>query len=290
MIEVRYEEQKYFHLFSEGTKEDVLFHNEEEFNVGMNIVAMAAYSTGMEILAFVLMDTHFHFVIHSSEEGAVAFVTKLMQMYQCRRLKQKPTHKMKTVKWTMSHLDTTKYLMIAIVYVLRNPIFSTHDILFNYQWSSANLYFNSKQRYSTLSSSYKKVEEFQVVAMRRLLGTKLKLPLSWLITSSNVIWPGNYINIKEVENLFRDANNFLYRVSYINREDLALLEQGNFRIGVTDLEARSIAKKYAKERFGTDEFGQISPLQKQILAKELYTKASVNVKQIKRILNVVFKV
>ena len=53
----------YFHLCSKGWEEDLIFSCREEFIHGMNMVACSVDRLGVRLLAFCLMNNHFHFIL-----------------------------------------------------------------------------------------------------------------------------------------------------------------------------------------------------------------------------------
>lgn len=54
---------KYYHVYTKGLEDDVIFQDRQDFIVGMNQVAVSVFKTGIIMLAFVLMSNHFHFVV-----------------------------------------------------------------------------------------------------------------------------------------------------------------------------------------------------------------------------------
>ena len=65
---------KYYHVYTKGLEDDVIFQDRQDFIVGMNQVAVAVFKTGVIMLAFVLMSNHFHFVIIANSAEAERFI------------------------------------------------------------------------------------------------------------------------------------------------------------------------------------------------------------------------
>ena len=59
----------------------IWFRDEEDFKVGMNLVAILACSFPVEILAFTLMSNHVHFVLAGSYEQAERFINEFKRRY-----------------------------------------------------------------------------------------------------------------------------------------------------------------------------------------------------------------
>ena len=53
-----------WHFYSYGDSVDLIFHDEADFRAGMNRINSVLQGYDVKILAFVLMDTHFHFVLY----------------------------------------------------------------------------------------------------------------------------------------------------------------------------------------------------------------------------------
>ena len=64
----------YWHLYTPGDLTEIIFTCEEEFLIGMNLVAVClAYFPGLRIVTFTLMNNHFHFILAGSREDVVDF-------------------------------------------------------------------------------------------------------------------------------------------------------------------------------------------------------------------------
>ena len=50
--------------------------DDEDFKTGMNYAATVAFLVGVNVLAFILMSNHVHFVLACSGEKARAFITE----------------------------------------------------------------------------------------------------------------------------------------------------------------------------------------------------------------------
>ena len=75
---------KFYHIYTKGLEDKVIFREIQDYIVGMNYVAIAQYKTKITILAFVLMSNHFHFAVQASEEDAIAFINlykRLISVY-----------------------------------------------------------------------------------------------------------------------------------------------------------------------------------------------------------------
>ena len=68
-------------ISSEHLETALWFRDEEDFVVGMNYVAVLSVVTGINILAFILMSNHVHFVLECTLEEAKLFFDRLKRLY-----------------------------------------------------------------------------------------------------------------------------------------------------------------------------------------------------------------
>ena len=181
---------EYFHLCSEGTKSDVLFHDREEFVSGMNVVAVVARSVNVAILAFCLMDNHFHFILRCTEGQVALFAARIAQCYKIRRARRFRDSAMEVLKWTWFVLEDEDYRLKSIAYVLNNPLKAAYRSWFNeYPWSSGSLYFRDGMSLEVEMDSFRSVRDLSAREKRKVLGSRLDFPEDWLVTKWGFIWP-----------------------------------------------------------------------------------------------------
>ena len=66
MMDTNYYNKKvsdFFHIYSDGTRMDVLFETDEDCVFGMNLLAVSAFQCHLEIICPEIMKTHFHLII-----------------------------------------------------------------------------------------------------------------------------------------------------------------------------------------------------------------------------------
>ena len=73
--------KRYYLITTEHLEDRLWFRDGEDFRVAMNYVAVAAFLTGVMVLAFILMSNHVHFVLACSREDAERFVNTFKRLY-----------------------------------------------------------------------------------------------------------------------------------------------------------------------------------------------------------------
>ena len=280
--------KKYYHLCSRGTNLDLLFHCDDEFKEAMNIIGICAWKIPVEILAFCVMDNHFHFVLHGEESIVKQFSSRIALMYKTRRGRRENAGPLEKIKWSVNLIDNLNYLKNSIAYILRNPwMGGFHGMLSSYPWSSISLYF----LYSTSLARYiggcRSIEEVPITEQRRLLGTREILPKEWLITPDGYIWPGNYVSWHEVEDIFEHPQDFLWRILKVNEARKMNMDLNAHLIQISDQEVQHAALRHAKQLFNKENIHDLHREQRLQISKLLIDELGASQKQLGKILHLV---
>lgn len=276
----------YFHLCSKGTELDLLFHNRKEFVSGMNMIAFAVDAVQVEMLAFCIMDNHFHFILYAPEERVEAFARKLSQSYYNRRKRFEERGCGENLSWSAFLLDEPQYLMNAIAYVLRNPQHAGFQKLgIDYPWSTEFLYFRNSGVLERQLAGFCMIKDMDTRTYRSQLHTRNRLPDEWLVTEDGYVWPGSYVNWRKVESIYQNFSQYrYYMISRVERR-LGEFNMEKYRIGISDHEVRMEAGKMAEELFGSMKMGELDFEQKLVIYRKLVEKWKCSGKQVCRILH-----
>lgn len=280
-------EKHYYHLYSEGRQEEVLFESNSEFVDGMNLVGTVACKTGIRVMAFCLMNTHFHFVVHGSEEDVEEFASKVSQMYMLRRKSWdmcgvEPVR----IDWNAKLLSENEYLQTAIGYVVRNSMEITNKIaVTDYPWSSAGLYFRGREFWQYVKGRYRKAGEYTVRELYRILGSRVVIPDNWLIVNDSYIWPGNYVDITGCEGIFGSYSSFMFFVIAKAKRNADEFRCYNSRILMPDTEVREVARSIADELYGLRDLRSLDLEKRKAVALQLVSRLGCKEKQIERVMH-----
>ena len=66
--------KRYYHVYTKGLEQDVIFRERADYIVGMNYVPVSLHGLDLQLLAFVLMSNHFHFVIYGTKDECDRFI------------------------------------------------------------------------------------------------------------------------------------------------------------------------------------------------------------------------
>lgn len=190
-----------FWLISTTHLEDrLLFKNSEDFKVGMNYVAVQACKAGINVLAFILMSNHAHFVVEGSRSQTDSFIFGFKGYYSRYLGKKYGVHEflrrndvdVRPIPFDNEHLGR------AIAYVQMNCVAANICIHpTEYPWGTGSTFF------SQTGPSGKPIKNISARARARLLHTKAALPESWIIRDDGVIAPESFVTKDFVESIFR---------------------------------------------------------------------------------------
>ena len=196
-----------FFLISSDHLEDRLwFRDEEDFRVGMNYVAIIAFLVGVNVLSFILMSNHVHFVLECPEEKARAFITEFKRAYSFYlRRKYGAKEQLRGNGVDIRPLPLGESLSRAIAYVQMNCVAA--NICMNpadYPWGTGNCFFRAvPDKGRTLGS-------LSVRSRNRLMHSRLDLPPGWLVGEGNYVLPSSFVNKSFVEELFGSPKRMIF--------------------------------------------------------------------------------
>ena len=190
-----------FWLISTAHLEDrLLFKDSEDYKVGMNYVAVQTYKAGINVLAFILMSNHAHFVVEGSRSQAEAFIYSfkgyysryLGKKYGVQEFLRRNDVDVRPIPFDNEPLGR------AIAYVQMNCVAAnicTHPV--EYTWGTGATFFPMSEKRGKLLKDLSARERY------RLLHTKADLPESWMIFDDGYISPASYVSKDYVEAIFR---------------------------------------------------------------------------------------
>lgn len=267
-------EGQYYHVYTDGLGKSLLYRDEDDYLHGMNDIPICLLKTGAEMLCFCLMSNHVHFILKGTEAECGIFIDEFKRRSSMRLRKKyfevSPLHGLET---SVKQIDINNYLRTAIGYVLRNPLAAGINCMPDaYRWSSCSLYF--RRGYSSdKNAGLSHISDFTVKEIWSILGTRVKLPGSYLFDENRMIHPSCYVNVRHVENIFQSPKQLLY---YLSRND-----DGKFEIemGISDKmtydygQLKSFLNEICHTEFGKSGFGMLSANEKcraAVLMKKRY--------------------
>ena len=257
----------FFHVHTEPLETGVIFMTDEERQVAMVYVAIAAMLAGVEVVAFALMSNHFHFILRGQEGRCRAFYArfaKMLDLYLSRHGRPGVLDSIRQPAPTP--ITTLKQLRDEIAYVIRNPFVVRRDINpFAYPWCSGFLYFNPML-------SMLKLQPASALTLRekRALTHSRSLPLPTDLTLvDGRVFPGSFVNYRLVESMFTDCRQFMFWVfKNVEAQVETALRLGD-KPSLADDDILAVSLQLCKKEFGVKGPSHLTESQKYDLAKKL---------------------
>ena len=130
------------HVMNRGTAHGLVFHDDADRVEFGQCIATAHDRTGVRVLAYCLMDTHFHLIVNCPDGGLSAFAQHLIATYT-RRTNQRHERDGPVFRGRFRSriVADHEYLATAVRYVHRNPLdIDPRMRLDEYRWSSHRTY------------------------------------------------------------------------------------------------------------------------------------------------------
>lgn len=270
--------KRFFLISTDHLADRLWFRDEEDFRVAMNYVAIAAFLSGVLVLAFILMSNHVHFVVNGSRERIRLFITKFKQLYAAYYQKKYGVSELLRRNGVdfREVLEEDESLNRAIAYVMMNSVAANICLEpSGYPWGTGNILFNSNPlpgaRLGDLSGR----------AQIRLLKSNVKLPPDYKVAPGGYILPESYVPVAGIERLFRTPSRlgFFLRTSSKARARLEGPAVPSFRDQVILSACEDLVKSY----FRAHGVGDLSSDQKAELLRQLQRRFSADLNQLSRV-------
>lgn len=198
---------KFFLITSDHFSDRLWFRDDEDFRVAMNYVAIVSFTLGINVLAFILMSNHVHFVVECTHEEAKVFADRFKMLYgkyYARKYCSAEYLRRTGIDIRDVRLEDES-LKRAIAYVNMNSVAANICAYPNmYPWGTGDTFFNSNNTSSAL------LGDMSYRAQNRIIKSKVKLPSHFSLSNSGYILPSSYVPVKFVESVFNSASSYRY--------------------------------------------------------------------------------
>lgn len=261
----------FYHLCTEPLEDGLIFEDDEERKVAINLIATTAKEFHIDILAYALMSNHFHFIVQGELMDGLAFFDRLrkrLSNFLSRRGRTGVLDQVRVDPDTPP-IESLTQLRNEIAYVIRNPYVVRVDVNpLAYPWCSGFLYFNPFLH--DLPS--KKPEELTYKEKREITRSpNPELDPSFRIRNG-MIAPESFVNYRLVEQLFPHARKFTWWVFKNVEAQCEVAKHRGERPNLNDDELFLTAQQISKSQFGYDSVKELPMQQREQLAIILKNK------------------
>ncbi|MCQ2151576.1 MAG: hypothetical protein MJY70_00800 [Bacteroidales bacterium] len=282
MCQYRFSEtETIFHVCSRENH-PVIFHNEEEYRIAMNIVAFAAFSfPEIRIYTFEVMDNHFHFVMSGKKEENRAFIKVLVEKLSAHPSLASYKNDIKTLYFKEFLIEDLGNLRNVISYVNRNgAVVFPDESVFTYRWGS-NLYFFNREA----KSRYEKNGEKANFRTKREIFRSAKMDREERVRMlDGYVSPLCYCHIREAESFFRNNRHYFSNTVRNIEVSKDIAKHIGEDVFYTDDDLFMHIRTLCSKKYGGGPVASLSPESKIEMAKELHYEYNAGNKQICRLL------
>lgn len=277
---------RFFHWCCKGLTSDLLFENEQEFIAGMNRIAVCYLyclekGRPVRIVAFCLLNNHFHFVLYGSEEDTELFMEhyKMLTLQWIRYHRQERLHgEIELGHWPARNPEHARE---KVVYTLRQTLEAGLRITpQGYPWCSARLMFNDN---SYILKTTKTANQVSGRFIQTILFSKISLPSAWRILSNGMIWPGEYTDVQIAEGMFMGVKDFMFCMNNGNIDKAVLAEISAQAPSLPDVEVKDKAESLTRDLFAKKRISECSAEERVAIARFLRHELHCGHKQLARI-------
>ena len=204
----------YWHLCTDKLAGMLLFRDEADYRMGMNLIPVCLRQLGLTEYCHALMSDHLHILVGGTYEQ-VKRLFELIKSRLGRYLAWKYGSPRLLRNWDCEIFpvpDVTAFRN-EVAYILRNEYAAGVNAPLHSRWNTGQLYFNPM----LAAIRGTKVGELADKKLFALLKTKARLPAEYEI-HEGMILPKCYVHYKKVEELFGTSIDFFNGLKDWNRE------------------------------------------------------------------------
>lgn len=273
----------FWHLYTDGTRNDIIFSSTEDFKAGMNIMGVCCLrSPYVKVLTFELMNNHLHIIMSGEKDRCMELFSMFKQLLRRYFTRNGKVVNLRDFECQMIEITTLQSLRNEIIYVNRNGYVARPDCTpYSYPWGAGASYFNpflchlSSRPYNSLTVREKR---------RICHSNDTFIPTDNARVFMDVIMPSSYCQITEGESLFRSAHQYF---NYLSRKFEAYSEIANRlheSLFISDEEMYSAVCSLCMKSYNVKNPTQLSARERIETARKMRQLYNASNRQIKNIL------
>ncbi len=194
--------ERFWLVTTDHLTDRIWFRDDEDFKVAMNIIALLSVTYKVDIIAFILMSNHVHFLLGGDFNIVKAFIARFKKDYsQYYSLKYGSSGLLRrnSVDFRSVTIGDESFER-AVAYIQMNCVAANiclHPSA--YPWGTGDTYFRVSQRKG------QRIGDLSGRARARLLHSRVPVPDDYIIDERGFIDPASYVPAVFVESVFRTA-------------------------------------------------------------------------------------
>ena len=275
--------QHYWHLYTDGRVVDIIFRDQKEMKVGMNIMGVCClYFPDVKVFTFELMNNHLHMVV----SGECDRCKGLFSMFKSRLWKffsrNGRTIDLSRFECKMIAVTSLQSLRNEIIYVNRNGYVARPDCTpFSYPWGAGAYFFNPFLKMLP-SVSY---DELSVREKRKVCHSNdVNLVANDVRVWDGMILPSSFCDIAAAESFFRSAHHYFHNLSRRYEAYSEIASRLHESVFIADEEMYSAVCALCMKSFNVKNPNQLSAKERIEMARMMREDYNASGRQIKSIL------
>lgn len=265
----------YWLVSTEHMSDRLWFRDNEDYKTGMNYVGVGTTLFDLDILAFVLMSNHVHFVFAGKESYAIDFLERFKAIYsQYVRRKYDLAGLLRRNALNIQKLHLgEESLERALAYVQMNPVAARiclHPTA--YPWGTGDSFFRVNPPQG------KQVGDISIRQRIKLFHSRISLPSSYIIDPGGFINPHSYVPVKFVESIYRTPSRMNYFLQNSSKARL-LKEAPSFNDQLVSMAIKDLTVSLFRQAA----FSELSPEHAAEVLRQVRYRFSADPKQIARV-------
>lgn len=280
-----------WHFCTDGNAVDAMFFDDYDFIDGMNGIFVVLQKYKVLVLAFVLMDTHFHFILYGDFDECNRFVhSYVARISRNISLRHGQTNKLDKIPISYQKIGDDRYLKTAICYVIKNPpVAGLRYMAWKYPWSSGSLYFNNGRHWTMVPcSKASHLSDLSVRDRYSMLKSRQEFDSDPRVYDGLVL-PEEYVEYEIVESLFRSAKSFNFFLCNSKEDDVEERMGSVSRLSIPISEMRQHRRDVCKELFGVATLNTLTTKQRIRIARTLRRRFDCSTKQVARVCGLLYE-
>ena len=276
---------EFWFVTTDHSTNKIWFRDDEDFKTGMNLVAVLAVALDVDVLSFILMSNHVHFVLCCSKAKAHQFIKEFKKRHsQYMNKKYGVKELLRRVHVQVDPVSgADESLEWVIAYTNMNSVAAGICLApTGYPWGTGDTFFKAKP------AKGRRIGTYSERARVALLHSTQPMPPHLLVGDDGYILPDSYVDVERVQNLYhtpKRMNYFLVNSSKAKRRLDAKDNAPNFRDQVIlpaigDL-CQSLFQKSSLEALTQDELAE--------LLKQLRYRFSSHANQLARVTGIPYQ-
>lgn len=237
-----------FHVYSDGTRVEVLFETEDDCVFGMNLLAVVAFQCGLTILCLEIMKTHFHIILKGNPASIQKFKGEVKRRLT-KYFRQTGRSEIANTEICIEAdpITTEDELRAKIIYVFRNCTEAGFQLMpEDYAWGPGHAFFHKK------TVNYKRVSSLSYREQCRVFHTRVRLPGHWEFDYRGLLIPASYMDLDYFQQIF-PSTHLYFAFLNVRKRDLAQMEADDARPFLERKDEDALRKeigRYSKWQYG----------------------------------------